>query len=107
MPDALDRRCGTCARFVRVVESIDETGEVKRAGDCLLGVWPSPLYETSTCSQWVRRGEFRPQPQLRTRRPRLASFVASRTALRSGSRDQSSERPALSLPEDSTVHGCR
>ena len=47
--------CGTCARFVRVVESIDDTGEVKRTGECLLGVWPSPLYETSTCSQYVER----------------------------------------------------
>ena len=59
MSDPLEGRCGTCARFVRVVETIADTGEVKHAGDCLLGVWPSPLYETSTCSQWVRRGEFK------------------------------------------------
>jgi hypothetical protein len=59
MPDDLERRCGSCARFVRVVETIDDSGEVRRAGHCLLGVWPSPLYETSTCSQWVRRGEFK------------------------------------------------
>jgi hypothetical protein len=58
----LERRCGTCARFVRVIETFDETGEVKRHGECLLGVWPSPLYDTSTCSQWVRRGEFKPRP---------------------------------------------
>jgi hypothetical protein len=45
-----------------VVETIADTGEVKHAGDCLLGVWPSPLYETSTCSQWVRRGEFKARP---------------------------------------------
>jgi hypothetical protein len=62
MPDALEGRCGTCARFVRVIESISETGEVSRAGECLLGVWPSPLYETSTCSQWVRRGQFKARP---------------------------------------------
>jgi hypothetical protein len=43
---------------VRVVETIEDTGEVRRKGDCLLSVWPSPLYETSTCSQWVRRGAF-------------------------------------------------
>ncbi len=62
MSDPLEGRCGTCARFVRVVETIADTGEVKHAGDCLLGVWPSPLYETSTCSQWVRRGEFKARP---------------------------------------------
>lgn len=63
MGDALDRRCGTCARFVRVVERIAPTGEVTRVGDCLLGVWQPPLYETSTCSQYVRRGEFKLRPE--------------------------------------------
>jgi hypothetical protein len=47
---------------VRVVETVSSTGEVTRKGQCLLGVWPSPLYETSTCSQWVRRGEFMRRP---------------------------------------------
>jgi hypothetical protein len=72
MTDPLERRCGTCARFVRVVETIDDNGEVKRAGDCLLGVWPSPLYETSTCSQWVRRGEFKARPAPAPARERVA-----------------------------------
>jgi hypothetical protein len=62
MPDDAERRCRTCARFVRVIESVDAMGEVRRAGECLLGVWPSPLYETNTCSQWVRRGEFKARP---------------------------------------------
>src|SRR5579871_846717 len=91
---SLDRRCGTCARFVRVVETIGETGEVKRTGDCLLGVWPSPLYETSTCSQWVRRGEFkaRPVPSPRTRAPRVR---------RAPSAPGPAPDPApLTLPED-------
>jgi hypothetical protein len=70
MADELLRRCGTCARFVRVVETIDANGEVKRAGHCLLGVWPSPLYETSTCSQWVQRGEFKARPEAPPRRTR-------------------------------------
>ncbi|HEY1696574.1 MAG TPA: hypothetical protein VGG39_30645 [Polyangiaceae bacterium] len=73
MADEPERRCGTCARFVRVVETIDDTGEVRRHGECLLGVWPSPLYDTSTCSQWVRRGEFKAKPPerpSRTRSPR-------------------------------------
>jgi hypothetical protein len=69
-------RCGSCARFVRVIETIDANGEVRRAGDCLLGVWPSPLYEDNGCSQYVARGTFsatiRSQPTRRSplRRPR-------------------------------------
>jgi hypothetical protein len=63
MSDPLAGRCGTCARFVRVTESIDENGEVHRAGECLLGVWPSPLYETNTCSQYVARGTFTAKPR--------------------------------------------
>ncbi len=62
-----DRRCGTCARFVRVIEKIDENGEVRRHGECLLGVWPAPLYATSTCSQYVLRGTFTAKPQAPTR----------------------------------------
>jgi hypothetical protein len=102
MPDELERRCGTCARFVRVVEKIDDTGEVKRTGDCLLGVWPSPLYETNTCSQWVRRGEFKAKPEPRpSRRPRTLSLL--RTGGAAGSEKNVSEgapRAPLALPED-------
>ncbi len=65
-PD-LANRCGTCARFVRVVETIDENGEVKRHGECLLGVWPKPLYETSTCSQYVLKGTFTAKPEAKKR----------------------------------------
>ena len=98
MADGLDRRCGTCARFVRVVETIDDTGEVRRSGDCLLGVWPSPLYETSTCSQWVRRGEFRPAPVghgERSRSPRPSQPRRTNVVHQS-----SLERVPLVLPED-------
>jgi hypothetical protein len=66
-PD-LDKRCGSCARFVRVIETIDEKGEVKRKGECLLMVWPPPLYEHNTCSQYVKRGTFTGRPQPRERR---------------------------------------
>src|SRR5271165_2601208 len=93
MPDDLERRCGTCARFVRVVETIDDTGEVKRKGECLLGVWPSPLYETSTCSQWVRRGDFKARPASappRERAPRAAGGQTTTTR----------EPVTLALPED-------
>jgi len=81
VPDPLDGRCGTCARFVRIVETIADTGEVKRAGDCLLGVWPSPLYETSSCSQWIRRGTFEARPEPRPRpRARAPSPGASQVS---------------------------
>jgi hypothetical protein len=68
-PD-LDKRCGSCARFVRVIETIDENGEVKRKGECLLMVWPPPLYEHNTCSQYVKRGTFTGKPQPKERGPR-------------------------------------
>jgi hypothetical protein len=94
-----DRRCGTCARFVRVVERIDDTGEVTRTGDCLLGVWPSPLYETSTCSQWVQRGEFKARPADRAAEPRTRGGERS-----SGPPRAAGETPGgkatLILPED-------
>ncbi|HEY5240530.1 MAG TPA: hypothetical protein VIJ22_03650 [Polyangiaceae bacterium] len=105
MADDLERRCGTCARFVRVIETFDETGEVKRHGECLLGVWPSPLYDTSTCSQWVRRGEFKPASR---REPGSDNPLASsRGMFKARSRASSDttdtiterERP-LVLPED-------
>ena len=93
MAEDLERRCGTCARFVRVVETIDDTGEVKRKGECLLGVWPSPLYETSTCSQWVRRGDFKARPPTlpkRERTPRTREEDTTTTR----------EPVTLALPED-------
>ncbi len=95
-PDPLDRRCGTCARFVRVMDQIDARGQVKRAGECLLGVWPSPLYETSTCSQWVRRGEFKARPETRQRAPRS---LAPRRAEGAGAHAPAPLLP-LTLPED-------
>jgi hypothetical protein len=56
--EGLEGRCGTCARFVRVTETVDLNGEVQRRGECLLGVWPPPLFEANTCSQYVRKGTF-------------------------------------------------
>ncbi len=79
-PD-LDKRCGSCARFVRVIETIDENGEVKRKGECLLMVWPPPLYEHNTCSQYVKRGTFTGKPAPRPARTRSS---APRAAARPG-----------------------
>lgn len=50
-----------------MVETIDENGEVKRAGECLLMVWPPPLYEHNTCSHYVKRGTFTAKPAPRER----------------------------------------
>lgn len=97
-----DRRCGTCARFVRVIEKIDENGEVKRHGECLLGVWPAPLYATNTCSQYVLRGTFTAKPQAPSRGGR--SF-GGRALARSASASlpvygQTREALEFSLPEE-------
>ena len=98
MPDDLERRCRTCARFVRIVEKIDDSGEVRRSGDCLLGVWPSPLYETSTCSQWVRRGEFKARPPDGVAKPR--SRIRSAASPRAFGPTVTDEATPLSLPEE-------
>jgi hypothetical protein len=94
MADPLDHRCGTCARFVRVIEAIGPSGQMRREGECLLGVWPKPLFETSTCSQWVRKGEARAralEPRAR-QRPRAAS--------RPRAPDVARPKSPLTLPED-------
>jgi hypothetical protein len=100
MPDDADRRCGTCARFVRVVETIDANGEVRRHGDCLLGVWPSPLYSTSTCSQWVKRGEFRAKPPERAARPRARGLRSSGSPPADGRVLGDKAPTTIVLPED-------
>jgi hypothetical protein len=97
MSDPLDRRCGSCARFVRVIETIDVTGEVKRAGECLLGVWPSPLYATSTCSQWVQRGAFKSRPEPRPVTARRGGRASPAVGV---SRAAALPAAPLTLPED-------
>jgi hypothetical protein len=100
-PDLVGR-CGTCARFVRVTETVDESGEVKRHGECLLGVWPSPLWETSTCSQYVMKGTFKPAAQ----RPERTRSTGRTPRAGLPGRTQTStspspvERAPLTLPED-------
>jgi hypothetical protein len=96
---SLDGRCGTCARFVRVVETIDANGEVQRTGECLLNVWPSPLREAMTCSSYVKRGTVHlrpaPTPSRTTRRsPRTGSSSAA------GSSVSAHARAPLSVPEE-------
>jgi hypothetical protein len=95
----LDKRCGSCARFVRVIETIDENGEVKRKGECLLMVWPPPLYEHNTCSQYVKRGTFTAKPTPKPRVPRASRVAAGHggTAGRPGGTREAFE---LELPEE-------
>ena len=91
---SLEGRCGTCARFVRVTETIDQNGEVLRTGQCLLGVWSPPLYETNTCGQHIRRGQVR--EALRTAaRPRPRTPGAPRADRR--------ELALSSVPRDFTL----
>jgi hypothetical protein len=94
----MNGRCGTCARFVRVREEIDHNGEVRRAGDCLLEVWPAPLYEDRTCNQYVAKGAF--QATLANRKPVRASkntFGGGRGVRRD---DLIEVELPLTLPED-------
>jgi hypothetical protein len=100
MPDGTDRRCGSCARFVRVIETFDANGEVKRAGECLLGVWPSPLYSTSTCSQWVQRGAFKARPEPRRPGEGRRSSPTSRTTGSGRAAERAPVTARLDLPED-------
>jgi hypothetical protein len=95
VPDPLDHRCGTCARFVRVIETVANTGEVTRSGECILGVWPKPLYETSTCSQWLGRLELRARPEPRAPRPRVTHDARS-----PGRASGAASKTPLTLPED-------
>jgi len=90
-------RCGSCARFVRVTETVDQNGEVRRVGECLLQVWPPPLFETNTCSQYVQRGTFsapaRSSPS--PRRPRAAPLAQS-----GGSAETTTRALDVTLPEE-------
>src|ERR1700722_6892862 len=93
LPVELEGRCGSCARFVRVKETIDQNGEVRREGQCLLGVWPSPLYETNTCSQYRKRGTVGLIP---LRAPRERRHSPRPTAPHAAARP----RPSLEIPEE-------
>ena len=91
-PQEYEKRCGSCARFVRVIEKIDENGEVLRHGECLLGVWPAPLFAHHTCSQYVKRGTFTARPHPTTQPGRSRGFGG---------------RGGRSLPVVATVEGPR
>ena len=94
----LEGRCGTCVRFVSVREVRDAQGVVRRAGTCLLGVWPSPLFETNTCAEHLARGTVAQTLAARSRPAGRGS--APRGA---GARERStapSPRRPLELPED-------
>ena len=96
-PD-LEGRCGACARFVRVVEEIDASGEVRRHGECLLCVWPAPLYEISTCNKYVKRGTFSGKRDA-SASPRREP--GSRQGRARDAPDRSHARAEVVLPEES------
>lgn len=89
------RRCKSCARFVRIVETIDANGEVKRSGDCLLGAWSPPIFENMTCSQWVQKGAFTASPPAKPTRQRRASGGGAYERA-----EHVPDFPELELPED-------
>ena len=95
-----ERRCGSCARFVRVIEKIDQNGEVLRHGECLLGVWPAPLYSTHTCSQYVKRGTFTGKPQTPARGGRTFGGRALRSLPVVGDAQARSGPYEFTLPEE-------
>lgn len=79
-----------------MIETIDETGEVKRKGECLLMVWPPPLYEHNTCTQYVKRGTFTGKPLPKERSPKRP-----RTSLRRAAAPGEARVPfELELPEE-------
>jgi hypothetical protein len=87
---------------VRVVETIDENGEVQRTGECLLNVWPSPLREAMTCSSYVKRGtvHLRPAPApVRAPRARGSARVSSSGSAGSSASSFATRAP-LSIPEE-------
>ncbi len=92
-----DKRCGSCARFVRVIETFDENGEVKRKGECLLMVWPPPLYAHNTCSQYVKRGTFTGKPV----RPERSAARGTRSSPRAARAPGEARVPfEFQLPEE-------
>jgi hypothetical protein len=91
-------RCGSCARFVRVTETVDQNGEVRRVGECLLQVWPPPLFETNTCSQYVQRGTFS-APTRSAHSPRRPSSAPTPIA-RTGAESTATHAFDVVLPEE-------
>lgn len=97
----LKSRCGSCARFVNVVEFIDDNGEVRRRGACLLGVWPSPLYETNTCSSYVNVEDMLSGARRAQAKPIMPSRERSaRSAFLPDARPPSERRLDFELPEE-------
>jgi hypothetical protein len=97
----LEGRCGTCARFVRVSESIDQNGEVRRHGQCLLGVWSPPIYETNTCSQHIRKGQVKDVLRVQVR-ARRSTFGGGRSTPRSSDAGATYAPRDFTLPEEIT-----
>jgi hypothetical protein len=97
--DPLAGRCGTCARFARVHETVDARGVTRRVGDCLLAIWPPPLYETNTCGSYVARGTLlqrnAAQQKAASRRRSAPRSPSSR-----GAPQEEAPLPPIELPED-------
>jgi hypothetical protein len=93
--DPLLGRCGTCARFARPIEVVDRKGVTRRAGECLLEIWPAPLYENNTCDRYVQKGTFAATAKSRARRVPTSRSGASR-----GSTEEPAYDLSFAMPED-------
>ena len=99
LPGSLDGRL----RHVRALRPRhrDHRRERRSApvGQCLLGVWSPPLYETNTCTQYIQRGQVK-QTLRNPVRPKIAAGTPRAVArdLRSPSRTA----PNFTLPEEIT-----
>lgn len=97
-PDSLRGRCGSCARFARAHDVVDErSGATIRVGECMLGVWPSPLKATGTCSQWVESGRL---GELSAKKSKRAAGVSGRSRSSPERPERLSLLDSLGLPED-------
>jgi hypothetical protein len=94
--DALLGRCGSCARFARPITVVDRKGVTRKAGECLLEIWPAPLYENNTCDRYVQKGTFAATAKSRARAaPKVRSGAA-----RSSSHEDASHDIVFTMPED-------
>jgi hypothetical protein len=100
-PSSLDKRCGSCARFVRVIEVTGRDGDVRRAGECLLAIWPAPLYENNTCAKYVARGTYHQHVQAEAKKkPRATGRARAPSIGESDSETAVFEWPPPAWPKD-------
>jgi len=86
----------------RARDVVDAAGVTRRAGDCLLAIWPPPLYETNTCGSYVARGTLlQKNAAAAAQRARSSTSRGSRPTGARDARPTNDGPPVpLTLPED-------